>query len=67
MYFGRIPRFSPSFSPAEAAIAARHFLGVQDDAGEVARFEARFAAFTLTEPNSPKVREEAQRYGGFPK
>jgi hypothetical protein len=29
--------------------------------------EARFAAFTLTEPNSPKVREEAQRYGGFPK
>jgi dTDP-4-amino-4,6-dideoxygalactose transaminase len=45
MYFGRIPRFSPSFSPAEAAIAARHFVGVQDDAGEVARFEARFAAF----------------------
>ena len=26
--------------------------------------EGRFMAFTLTEPNSPKIREEADRYGG---
>ena len=26
--------------------------------------EARFMAFTLTEPNSPKIREECERYGG---
>ena len=26
--------------------------------------EARFMAFTLTEPNSPKLKEEMDRYGG---
>ena len=30
----------------------------------VADGEARFMAFTLTEPNSPKIREEVERYGG---
>jgi dTDP-4-amino-4,6-dideoxygalactose transaminase len=45
MYFGRIPRFSPSFSPAEAAIAARYLATPHDDAEEVRRFERVFADF----------------------
>ena len=30
---------------------------------EAAEGEARFMAFTLTEPNSPKMKEEMQKYG----
>ena len=45
MYLGRIPRFSPSFSPAEALISARYLAGTHDDAAEVARFERTFADF----------------------
>jgi hypothetical protein len=30
----------------------------------VAEGEARFMAFTLTEPNSPKLAEEMAKYGG---
>lgn len=45
MYFGRIPRFSPSFSPAEALIAARYLARPHDDAEEVRRFERSFADF----------------------
>ncbi len=46
MYFGRIPRFSPSFSPAEALISARMFLNPpDDDALKVQEFEQKFAAF----------------------
>jgi dTDP-4-amino-4,6-dideoxygalactose transaminase len=45
MYLGRIPRFSPSFSPAEALISAR-FLALQpEDEPEVRRFEKEFAAY----------------------
>jgi perosamine synthetase len=45
MYFGRIPRFSPSFSPAEAAISARSFLKQQEDGPAVRAFEEKFARF----------------------
>lgn len=45
MYLGRIPRFSPSFSPAEALISAR-FLALQpEDEPEVRRFEKEFATY----------------------
>ena len=44
MAFGRIPRFSPSFSPAEAALVARTLLA-QDDDAQVARWEAEFARY----------------------
>jgi dTDP-4-amino-4,6-dideoxygalactose transaminase len=42
--FGRIPRFSPSFSPREALTCARHFLN-RDDAGQVAAWEQDFARY----------------------
>lgn len=45
MYFGRIPRFSPSFSPAEAAISARYLLRKPEDEPEIRAFEAQFARF----------------------
>jgi dTDP-4-amino-4,6-dideoxygalactose transaminase len=45
MYFGRIPRFSPSFSPRETLLTARELLFPHEDAAEVAAFEAQFAAF----------------------
>lgn len=44
MAFGRIPRFSPSFSPREALTCARHFLN-RDDAGQVAAWEQDFAGY----------------------
>lgn len=45
MYFGRIPRFSPSFGLREAAVAARCLLTRPDDDAAVADFEAAFARF----------------------
>ncbi len=45
MYHGRIPRFSPSFSPAEAFVSARTLLQKPDDVATVAEFEATFARF----------------------
>lgn len=45
MYFGRIPRFSPSFSPAEALVSARTLLQKPDDVATVAEFERTFARF----------------------
>lgn len=45
MYSGRIPRFSPSFSPSEALISMRQLLRPQDDAERVHAFEQSFAAF----------------------
>ena len=45
MYSGRIPRFSPSFSPRETLIALRQAVRPADDAAEVHAFEQKFAAF----------------------
>lgn len=45
MYFGRIPRFSPSFSPAEALVSAQTLLRRPDDVATVAEFERAFAMF----------------------
>ncbi len=45
MYFGRIPRFSPSFSPAEAAVSLRSLLTRPDDVAAVEAFENTFASF----------------------
>ena len=45
MAFGKIPRFSPSFSPSEAMIAFRYLLqnGPNDDV--VRNFESKFAQY----------------------
>ena len=45
MAFGKIPRFSPSFSPTEALISARHLLFSSDDDEQVHAFEERFAQY----------------------
>jgi len=45
MAFGKIPRFSPSFSLAEAAIAARYLARGGEDAPVVQAFEQEFASF----------------------
>jgi len=45
MAFGKIPRFSPSFSPKEALISARHLLREGDDDAQVTRFEREFASY----------------------
>jgi dTDP-4-amino-4,6-dideoxygalactose transaminase len=45
MYFGRIPRFSPSFGLREAAVAARCLLTRPDDEAAVSTFESEFARF----------------------
>ncbi|MBM4367400.1 MAG: aminotransferase class V-fold PLP-dependent enzyme [Deltaproteobacteria bacterium] len=45
MYFGRIPRFSPSFSPAEALVTARTLVKKPDDVATVHEFENTFAGF----------------------
>jgi len=45
MYFGRIPRFSPSFSLSEAAICARLLSRPPEDGPTVREFERTFAQF----------------------
>ena len=45
MYFGRIPRFSPSFSPAEALVTARTLASKPDDVATVGEFESAFSRF----------------------
>ncbi len=45
MAFGRIPRFSPSFSPREALLAARYLLRDGPDDEIVARWEQEFAEY----------------------
>ena len=45
MAFGRIPRFSPSFSPSEAWICTKHLLGMGGDDDLVGEFERSFADF----------------------
>lgn len=45
MAFGRIPRFSPSFSPREALISARYLLRDGPDDEIVARWEEEFRAY----------------------
>ena len=44
MAFGKIPRFSPSFSPAEAWICTKHLIGAGEGPELVGEFEATFAA-----------------------
>ena len=45
MPFGRIPRFSPSFSPSEALLSARYLLQDGPNDEVVAKFEQAFAAY----------------------
>ncbi len=45
MYFGRIPRFSPSFSLNDALTSARMIARPPDDAPTVLEFEREFARF----------------------
>ena len=45
MYFGRIPRFSPSFSLHDAITSARLIARPPDDAPKVREFERAFARF----------------------
>jgi perosamine synthetase len=45
MAFGKIPRFSPSFSPAEAWICTKQMLGMGAPESAVGEFEATFAEF----------------------
>ena len=47
MAFGRIPRFSPSFSPSEAWICTKHLLGFGAPDSLVAEFEAKEQATTV--------------------
>ncbi|MDP6933498.1 MAG: DegT/DnrJ/EryC1/StrS family aminotransferase [Myxococcota bacterium] len=45
MAFGKIPRFSPSFSPSEAFICARYLARSGDDQAIVTQFEDEFARY----------------------
>ena len=45
MPFGRIPRFSPSFTPAEALLSARYLLREGPDDEVVTKFEQEFASY----------------------
>ena len=45
MAFGKIPRFSPSFSPSEAKIALRYLLRDGPNDKVVKKFEDRFANY----------------------
>ena len=45
MAFGRIPRFSPSFSPSEALISARYLLQEGPNEQVVQRWEREFASY----------------------
>ncbi len=60
MAFGRIPRFSPSFSPREALVAARYLLRAGPDAEVVERFEREFRSYIGA---SHAVMVPSARYG----
>lgn len=45
MAFGKIPRFSPSFTVREALLSARHLAGTERDAQAVERFEREFRSY----------------------
>ena len=66
MYSGRIPRFSPSFSPREVLIALRQAalqpIRPADDAGAVHAFEEKFAAFI---GSAHAVMVPSARYGFY--
>ena len=60
MAFGKIPRFSPSFSPAEAWICTKHLLSGGRDDDLVRTFETRFADYIGTDSG---VMVPSARYG----
>jgi perosamine synthetase len=62
MAFGKIPRFSPSFSPSEAWICATHLLGMGGSDDLVQQFESRFAAYIGAKHG---VMVPSARYGLF--
>lgn len=45
MAFGKIPRFSPSFSPKEALLSARHLLRDGPDDEVIGKFEREFKSY----------------------
>ena len=62
MAFGKIPRFSPSFSPREAFLSARYLLFEGDHEQAVQRFEQRFANYIGAKH---AVMVPSARYGFF--
>jgi len=60
MAFGKIPRFSPSFSPSEAWICTKHLLSPGDGDTLVASFEQTFAQYIGTDAG---VMVPSARYG----
>ncbi|RME23526.1 MAG: DegT/DnrJ/EryC1/StrS family aminotransferase [Deltaproteobacteria bacterium] len=60
MALGRIPRFSPSFSPREALVAARYLLRDGPDTEMVERFEREFRSYIGA---SHAVMVPSARYG----
>ena len=62
MAFGKIPRFSPSFSPSEAWICATHLLGMGGNENLVEQFENRFASYIGAKHG---VMVPSARYGLF--
>ena len=62
MAFGKIPRFSPSFSPAEAFVAARYLLRSGPNDEVVNKFERRFADYIGCEH---AVMVPSARYGFY--
>lgn len=62
MAFGKIPRFSPSFSPSEAWICATHLLGMGGSDNLVEAFESRFASYIGAKHG---VMVPSARYGLF--
>ncbi|MAY79162.1 MAG: hypothetical protein CL930_00070 [Deltaproteobacteria bacterium] len=62
MAFGKIPRFSPSFSPSEALICATHLLGMGGRDDLVEEFESRFSSYIGAKHG---VMVPSARYGLF--
>ena len=62
MAFGKIPRFSPSFSPQEAIISARYLLRDGPNDEVVAKFESQFARYIGAEY---AVMVPSARYGFY--
>lgn len=62
MAFGKIPRFSPSFSPSEAWICATHLMGMGGSENLVEQFEHRFASYIGAKHG---VMVPSARYGLF--